>query len=143
MEINFVINGDPIPWARPGQSRYGRYDTQRAYKDSIGCILNTQWRNHKPLEGFILLRSIFYVPIPMSYSKKKQEELDGTPSKKKPDEDNLSKLYRDILTEVGVWKDDSQVCASMSAKIYSTHPMILITIKEIDDKKFGEFLELF
>lgn len=142
MEHHFTIQGDPIPWARPGQGRWGRYDTQRAYKDAVGYTLNAQWHNRKPLEGFILLKSIFYVPIPSSYSKRKQEQLDGTPSKKKPDEDNLTKLYRDIFTEVGIWKDDAQICAGLYAKAYSTHPMALFTVKEITVDEFNTFFEL-
>lgn len=142
MTHTFVIDGEPIPWARPGQGRWGRYDTQKGVKFAIGCIINQQWGNHKPLTGFVLLTSIFYVPIPESYSNKKREVLHHTPSLKKPDTDNLDKLYRDILTDVGIWKDDAQVCCSIGAKIYSKQPQVILKVREIDMKEFYEFVKL-
>lgn len=142
MEFKLIIPGDPIPWARPGQGRHGRYDTQRCIKDAIGFIVKRQWGSNKPLEGFICLKSIFYIPIPQSYSNKKKYELEHTLCNKKPDEDNLSKLYRDIFTEVGIWKDDCQVCSGMFLKLYSSKPRCEFIISETSNEMFSEELHL-
>lgn len=37
---------------------------------------------------------------------------------KKPDKDNLEKAVMDALTDAGIWRDDSAVCAGYVEKVY-------------------------
>lgn len=46
----------------------------------------------------------------------------------KPDTDNLLKAVMDALTQLGVWKDDAQVCEVHSLKQYAAEPGAKITI---------------
>lgn len=41
---------------------------------------------------------------------------DGTWRDTKPDTDNLQKLLKDCMTQVGFWEDDAQVCSELVEK---------------------------
>ena len=50
----------------------------------------------------------------------------------KPDTDNLQKLLKDCMTEVGFWKDDAQVARETAEKRWSDDPTgIYIEIAEM------------
>ena len=40
----------------------------------------------------------------------------------KPDTDNLEKLLKDCMTELGYWEDDAQVCVEHVEKVWSDEP---------------------
>ena len=49
----------------------------------------------------------------------------------KPDTDNLQKLLKDCMTELGFWQDDAQVAAEAVQKIWVRNkPGICITLEE-------------
>ena len=47
----------------------------------------------------------------------------------KPDTDNLQKLLKDCMTQVGFWEDDAQVCRELTEKFWSDVPGIYIRIE--------------
>lgn len=49
----------------------------------------------------------------------------------KPDTDNLQKLLKDCMTDVGYWKDDALVCRELVEKFWSDIPGIYIRITEL------------
>ncbi len=49
----------------------------------------------------------------------------------KPDTDNLQKLLKDCMTQVGFWKDDCLVCREITEKFWADIPGIYIRIKEL------------
>ncbi|MGI6710947.1 MAG: RusA family crossover junction endodeoxyribonuclease [Bacilli bacterium] len=51
----------------------------------------------------------------------------------KPDTDNLQKMLKDCMTEVGFWKDDALVVREIAEKVWSDEPTgISIEIKCLD-----------
>lgn len=55
----------------------------------------------------------------------------------KPDTDNLEKLLKDCMTEVGFWNDDAQVVKEIAEKVWTDEPTgISIEINSLD--KFAE-----
>lgn len=44
--------------------------------------------------------------------------LDGTLKITKPDTDNLNKLLKDCMTQLGFWNDDAQVCREIIEKYW-------------------------
>lgn len=50
----------------------------------------------------------------------------------KPDTDNLQKLLKDIMTDVGFWKDDALVCSEIIEKFWADNPGIYICIEELN-----------
>ena len=50
----------------------------------------------------------------------------------RPDTDNLNKLLKDVMTDMGFWKDDALISLEMIQKIYDDEPGIEITIREME-----------
>lgn len=49
----------------------------------------------------------------------------------RPDTDNLQKLLKDCMTDVGFWKDDALVCREITEKFWADIPGIYIRIREL------------
>ena len=56
---------------------------------------------------------VAYLPMPKSWSKKKQVEMAGKPHRQKPDRDNIDKAIMDAL-----FKDDSGIYAGHIKKLW-------------------------
>lgn len=125
----FTILGKPIPWNRPGSSKFGRYDTQKDIKRDFGLIFRCGMEKDQPLKGKIKLVIIFFMPIPKGSSKMR----DGEWHTKKPDLDNCVKLILDSMNGI-VFEDDSQVCMLIAMKGYGEVPRTEITIFEEFDE---------
>jgi Holliday junction resolvase RusA-like endonuclease len=69
----------------------------------------------KPLEGAIKLDVVWRFP---KGKRHKHYEWRVT----RPDTDNLEKMLKDCMTEVGFWKDDAQVVVEHVEKIWSDEP---------------------
>lgn len=127
-ELLILIDHAPVAWSRPGQGRFGRYDTQRRIKDHLGTIITWQLNKQKPLEGSIHLRAEFYMPEPKSLPQLKS----GGYHTKKPDIDNMLKFYLDLCQECRCFKNDSQVCDVTMQKVYGgKNPRVILRFKEI------------
>ena len=72
----------------------------------------------------ILLNVVWMFPYPKSAKKHKP----GTERWKitRPDTDNLNKMLKDVMTDMGFWKDDALICTECILKMYSDEPGILI-----------------
>ena len=54
----------------------------------------------------------------------------------KPDTDNLEKLLKDCMTELGFWKDDAQVVREVVEKLWSDEPTgIALEIEILRERK--------
>lgn len=51
----------------------------------------------------------------------------------RPDTDNLQKLLKDVMTELGYWKDDAQVASEITEKFWADVPGIYIKIEELEN----------
>lgn len=79
-----------------------------------------------PFEGALELSVVWLFPKGKSH---KHNEWRVT----RPDTDNLQKMLKDCMTELGFWKDDAQVVKETCAKRWSAEPTgILITINRLD-----------
>lgn len=56
---------------------------------------------------------------------------DGEYRTTKPDTDNLNKLLKDCMTEVGFWKDDALVASEIIEKFWADKSGIYIKIEEL------------
>lgn len=74
----------------------------------------------------ILLEVSWIFPFPKSAKK----HLPGQMRWKitRPDTDNLNKLLKDVMTDMGFWKDDALICAETIEKMYGDEPGITINI---------------
>lgn len=120
----------PMAAPRPRFSKFGTHNS-KDYTDYKKILLIMAQRQSKFfLEGAIKLEVTFYMPIPKSLSKIKQEKLLGQYHIKRPDTDNLLKSIKDSLNEK-YYKDDSQICEVVARKIYSKKPRTEFELKEI------------
>lgn len=56
---------------------------------------------------------------------------DGQYKTTKPDTDNLQKLLKDVMTDLGYWTDDALVASEITEKFWAELPGIYIKIEEI------------
>lgn len=85
-----------------------------------------------PLDGAIELCVTWLFP---RGSKHKHNEWKIT----RPDTDNLQKMLKDCMTELGFWKDDAQVVKETCEKRWSDEPCgICITYDGLDKVLVGE-----
>lgn len=55
----------------------------------------------------------------------------GTYKTTKPDTDNLQKMLKDQMTQLGFWKDDALVASEVVEKFWADVPGIFIRIEEL------------
>lgn len=77
------------------------------------------------------------MPIPTSWSKKKQKEHEFKRHTNKPDVDNLAKLVMDALNGVA-YADDKQIYSLSVSKIYSPVAGTSVTIFVRDEVEYGQ-----
>lgn len=62
----------------------------------------------------------------------KGNHLPGEWKATKPDTDNLQKLLKDVMTQLGYWKDDAQVASEITEKFWASQPGIYIRITPLE-----------
>lgn len=62
----------------------------------------------------------------------KGKHKDGQWKTTKPDTDNLQKLLKDCMTDVGFWTDDVLVVSEIAEKFWAERPGIYIKIEELE-----------
>lgn len=109
---------NPIP--KPRMTRADRWkkrpatDRYWAFKDELNSLARGKLDPRFDIE--------FHVPMPKSWSFKKQLEMNGQPHQQKPDIDNYLKAFMDALCE-----DDSYVYDVRAQKFWSVEGKIIIT----------------
>jgi len=129
----FILEGNPIPLARP---RFNRntlhlYDSQSAERIHTRLLLEYLWGNNAPLTGSLYLEVVFHLPIPASLSEKKRNALVDTHHSKKPDASNLLKWLEDIGNEI-CWHDDAMFSEIRVKKVYSLKPKTMFVVGELE-----------
>ena len=110
-----VVNGKPV-FYEPAELKAAR------------SKLMANLARHKPaapLRGAVRLVVKWCFPITGKHT-------DGEYKYTKPDTDNLEKMLKDCMTELGFWKDDAQVASEITEKFWAKLPGILIYAKEIE-----------
>ena len=78
----------------------------------------------------ISLWAIWMFPYPKSA--KKHQPGNARWKITRPDTDNLNKLLKDVMTDMGFWKDDALICNEFIEKMYSDEPGIAIIIQTLN-----------
>jgi Holliday junction resolvase RusA-like endonuclease len=132
-EIIFLeIPGNPVPKKRARFSKYGTYDEQSKVKRRIKNEILFQMSKKsilRRIESHISVEMIFHTPIPKKTSQKRRKELLDAPNPKKPDLDNLIKMYCDCMNKI-VYDDDALITELICKKIYSENPRTEIKIRK-------------
>lgn len=138
MIAQFSIPGEPVAKGRPRMSsRNGfarAYTPQKtiAFEGRVGFAGSQAMAGEPPVEGALCLSVDVRLPIPASWSRKRQEEaaLGRIRPTSRPDVDNFIKGVADGLNGI-VWKDDSQVVELRATKFYSLTPRVDVLVTRI------------
>lgn len=152
--MKIILEGVPLSQARMKYTARGGF--ARAYdprakekiviRQKIQEIFGIREKILHPKISFV-----FFMPIPKSTTKTKKRhyELCKIRHEKKPDVDNIIKLYLDCMTGI-VFEDDAAVSLGNSLKIYSASPQTVILIHQLteefhalEDLQNPEMLHLF
>ena len=131
--VTFVIEENPVSWKRARQrgKQYFVDDKTRAWKDSVAqAFREAVGPMFPPLSGPVELALAFRLPMPSSWSKRRQAVFIGTPHAGKPDADNLAKAIMDALNGVA-WHDDGQVARLGVAKAWAPAGAVVVEIREV------------
>ena len=88
--------------------------------------LNSHLATHapeNPIPGAIRLVTKWLFP--------RGRHQDGEWKITKPDTDNLQKLIKDVMTDVGFWKDDAQVASEIAEKFWAEKTGIYIEVNRL------------
>ena len=144
VNIKFEILGSPEALKRHRTFQRGNYvgtyDPSKGDKQSF-LELAHKHAPAKPLAGPIFLGLTLIFPRPKSHyrSGKHSHELKKTAPKwhtGRPDKDNVDKFVMDALNNV-FWVDDSQICSSVTYKLYGDKPRTIVEIEELNDDVYA------
>ena len=145
MVIQFRVDGIPKGQPRVKARNMGRHAgvytpaTANGWKDCV-ALAAREVRPAEPLLGPIYFEMTLIFPRPNGHfvaGDPTRELKKNAPNlyDKKPDRDNGEKGVTDRLTQVGMWKDDCQICDGPVRKRYckiGERPGAEITIAQLD-----------
>jgi Holliday junction resolvase RusA-like endonuclease len=136
--VTFTAHG--IPKAQPRAkafvrgNRAGVYDpgTSNDWKADVRRAAFAEW-DRMIFTGPVEVRLAFRMPRPKSHFRSNGLLKPNAPKwvEKKPDLDNLEKAVLDALTNIGIWRDDSQVVRVTKSKQYCDQPGCAVSISEV------------
>lgn len=109
-----VVNGKPV-FYEPAELK--------AVRQKLRAHLSQHVPDEK-FTGAVRLTTWWCFPI-------KGEHHNGDYKTSKPDTDNLVKLLKDVMTDVGFWKDDAQVASEVIEKYWADVPGILVKVESL------------
>ena len=133
--VSFEVVGKPVPWARSGGNGKVRFTPAkvRHNQNLIKMLAAEAMRGRPPMGGPLWLTMTAVMPIPSSWSKRKQAQAvagEKYPTGK-PDLDNLVKSVKDACNQI-VYGDDAQVVQSTQSKVYGERPRLIIEIAPVE-----------
>ncbi|MFG1454555.1 RusA family crossover junction endodeoxyribonuclease [Xanthobacter sp. V2C-8] len=131
--ITIILAGEPHGKGRPRFTRAGHAYTDaktRRYEDVLRLAAQSEMGARPPLDGPVSVQVEARMPVPVSWSRKKQAAAlagEVAPTSK-PDIDNIIKSL-DALNQV-VFRDDRQIVHAVVRKLYHQAPALIIRISE-------------
>lgn len=132
MALEFFLGGIPPTvthqhqqvTVRNGKPVFYQPDRLKAAREKLTRQLKTH-RPVEPIEGAVRLLTKWCFPL------NTRHKIDGEYKITRPDTDNLQKMLKDVMTEVGFWKDDAQVASEIIEKFYARIPGIYIRVEQL------------
>jgi Holliday junction resolvase RusA-like endonuclease len=135
-----IINGNPstVTAQQDGEKVVGGRYIQHYIKPNVKAAkedLARQLLPYKPAEPY---KGPLNVWIVWKFSRKSWDNKEQKTSFRttRPDLDNLCKGCADVLTSLGFWADDSEVCEYHLAKMWSADPCLIIAIAELEKEDY-------
>ncbi|MBP6018783.1 MAG: RusA family crossover junction endodeoxyribonuclease [Burkholderiaceae bacterium] len=137
--VAFTVPGKPVGKGRPRAAKRGNHiqlytpENTVNYESTVALVASQAMAGRSPIEGPVEVVMRLVVPVPKSWSKKKQQDaLDGRllPTTK-PDKDNVVKAIFDAMNDI-VWRDDVQVVDLTSRKRYGAVPCVQVVVGTVE-----------
>lgn len=134
--ISFVVPGQPVGKGRPRFVRATGHSftpaKTRSYEAVAMHFAAEAMKGRQPFQGACAVEVVAYMPIPRSWSQKKQlgAIAGNIHPTGKPDSDNLLKCIGDALNGI-VWRDDSQAVECRVVKRYSHQARCEVSVVHI------------
>lgn len=123
-EYVYIIDGDPIPAARPRFANWRVYDAQHAMKHAYRRLFEYQ-HDLKPVwDEPLIIDVTFIFQIPKSRGRKLNP---GDPHYQRPDYDNLLKHVKDS-GNFALWRDDAIIYSVSGRKIWGIEPKTILKV---------------
>ncbi|MBY4674305.1 RusA family crossover junction endodeoxyribonuclease [Burkholderia multivorans] len=137
--VVFIVPGKPVAKGRPRFVRRGPHvrtytpEPTERYENLVKMAAREAMRDDEPYAGPVRLIVDIGVPIPASWSEKRQRAAaaGAIGATKKPDADNVVKALKDGMNGV-VYGDDGQVVDLWVSKRYATTPGVRIEAIELN-----------
>ena len=134
--IHIVIDGYPVPAARPRFARTARgvrtYNPAKVmqYRERLQAAASEQMQGKPLMEGPLAMTVICVMPFTAGMSKKLRNRamMAPLPHTKKPDSDNLLKNFCDALKGI-IFRDDAQLWCIDIRKFYGNKPRVEIWVE--------------
>ena len=116
------------------------YQEHRIGKRKDGSVYTYEDRELKEIRVMYRNKLVKFVPdqpisgpvrLVVKWCFSRGRHKDGEYKITKPDTDNLDKMLKDVMTEVGFWNDDAQVASEIIEKFWADIPGIYIEIYEL------------
>lgn len=125
-EINFDIEINPLPYARPRTSYKinGMYDPRAAYKKQVKKLIKEiiDNKDFNIALGEVKVEAIFYLNAPKTITESKKKSLLASlfflKPLTRPDVDNYLKPVFDSMNGT-IYKDDGQITSVNTVKVYT------------------------
>jgi len=131
--ISLTVPGEPRGKQRPRWGKHGTYTPKEtvSYETYIKELFVIKYPDFEPIADPIWLEIQVEVSIPKSTSKKKREQIHNLQIRptKRPDLDNVIKVFCDALQSIA-YKNDSQIVYITARKFYSERPGVELKIME-------------
>jgi Holliday junction resolvase RusA-like endonuclease len=132
--VTITLRGAPVPY-RHRSAPSGRRYLPTKQRDQLAMLrlAATEANGDAPLDCPVGIELRVEIPIPRSWSKKKQyaatigDLLPGS----RPDLTNVLKLAEDACTGV-VFRDDSLIVRQTTRQVYSMAPQITLTVSQLN-----------
>jgi Holliday junction resolvase RusA-like endonuclease len=133
--VTIRLDGVPVSWARARRNKQGNHFTApkvEAFEASFKIAAMQAMKSRAPYDCALSLTATFYMAIPPSWSKRKQEDAGSGVCLPvgKPDLDNLLKGVKDAMNTV-VYVDDSRVVDVVACKRYGLKPHVIVTVRPL------------
>ena len=131
-QVIYSVEGDPVGKQRPRFSRGRTYTPKKTvdYETIIASKASQAMGSSEPLQTPVAIFIWISHAIPASYSKKRKEAcLNGLDWPKKPDLDNVAKVFLDAMNGI-VYKDDVQVVKLRVSKRYDIEAHVDVLVRE-------------
>jgi Holliday junction resolvase RusA-like endonuclease len=136
--ITVIVAGEPVPFARMRIGNRGHHFVPSAQRNFAAAVQIEAANTMRELQTTmfdeaVTLELLAELPIPQSWSKKKQHRalVGQLRPTGRPDLDNLYKLVADAFNQI-VFRDDSQVVSLRLRKRYGNEPKLVVTVKAVN-----------